>query len=185
MNEDTKQNIQRTFIQLMQEKTFNKITIQDISKKAKINRGTFYHHYLDKYDLVEQMMKHILEELEKSLNEIDARIFLDGMADDISEVYCETIFDFIAVNKETFVTFMTSDLPYHFEFHLKQLLIKQFIAQSISIFKDSGIPANYIANFAASALLGLIDEWIIEGIDKSSEEITSYFLKIIQSLRTL
>ncbi|MCE4956643.1 TetR/AcrR family transcriptional regulator [Macrococcoides caseolyticum] len=185
MNEDTKQNIEGRFIQLIDEKSFKKITIQDISKAANMNRGTFYHHYLDKYDLVEQMMKKLLEDLEQSLNEIDVHRLLDDIEANTSEVYCETIFDFIANHRDVFTVFMTKDLPYHFDFHLKQLLIKQFKTQSISIFNTSEIPEDYIANFAASALMGLIDEWITEGLEASPEVVTSYYLKIIQSLRAL
>ncbi|MBF6633531.1 MAG: TetR/AcrR family transcriptional regulator, partial [Planococcus sp. (in: Bacteria)] len=53
MNEKTKEKIQKSFLQLLQEKNFIKVSVQDIAKASGINRGTFYLHYLDKYDLLD------------------------------------------------------------------------------------------------------------------------------------
>ncbi|HAB61398.1 MAG TPA: dihydroxyacetone kinase transcriptional activator DhaS, partial [Lachnospiraceae bacterium] len=41
----TKQAIARGFKQLMKEKTFDKITILDITKTCGLNRQTFYYHF--------------------------------------------------------------------------------------------------------------------------------------------
>ena len=48
----TKQAIKNAFIQLLNKKDLEKITIQDITELADINRGTFYLHYEDKYILL-------------------------------------------------------------------------------------------------------------------------------------
>ncbi|WEV40123.1 TetR/AcrR family transcriptional regulator [Lactobacillus sp. ESL0681] len=49
------QKIQYSFLQLLNKNQFEQITIDKIIKNANISRGTFYHHYQDKYDLVEKM----------------------------------------------------------------------------------------------------------------------------------
>ncbi|RIL83445.1 TetR/AcrR family transcriptional regulator, partial [Staphylococcus cohnii] len=41
----TQNAIKHAFIQLLNEKDLDKITISDITHKADINRGTFYLHY--------------------------------------------------------------------------------------------------------------------------------------------
>ena len=41
----TRQNIKNAVLELMSEKTISSITITDVSKKAMINRKTFYRHY--------------------------------------------------------------------------------------------------------------------------------------------
>ncbi|MDR1539579.1 MAG: TetR/AcrR family transcriptional regulator [Clostridiales bacterium] len=51
----TKQLIQQTFLELMKEKGFDAITIQDIASRSTINRSTFYAHYTDKYALLEEL----------------------------------------------------------------------------------------------------------------------------------
>src|SRR5690349_6007094 len=47
------------------EKGFAALTVRDITERAMVNRSTFYRHYLDKYDLLEQHLNEIYEVLEK------------------------------------------------------------------------------------------------------------------------
>ena len=52
----TRRAIREAFTQLLAEKPFENITVQDIIDRALVNRKTFYNHYHDKYDLAEQVM---------------------------------------------------------------------------------------------------------------------------------
>ena len=49
----TKTDIRKTFIELLNTKGFDNLTVSDIARGSDINRGTFYLHYVDKYDLME------------------------------------------------------------------------------------------------------------------------------------
>ena len=53
----TRKFIIEAFVELIETKAFNKITINDITQKAMINRATFYRHFLDKYDLMDTVVK--------------------------------------------------------------------------------------------------------------------------------
>lgn len=50
----TKTNIaiRKAFIEIMEEEGFSKLNVKKIIDRAKINRSTFYAHYMDKYDLL-------------------------------------------------------------------------------------------------------------------------------------
>ncbi|MGN0046461.1 MAG: TetR family transcriptional regulator [Eggerthellaceae bacterium] len=50
-SERTKLKIANAFEELLCEKPFNKITVQDITDRCGISRQTFYNHFLDKFDL--------------------------------------------------------------------------------------------------------------------------------------
>lgn len=56
----SREKIERVFINMLQEKELNEITVSDIIKKTGLNRSTFYANYLDIYDLADQT-RHILE----------------------------------------------------------------------------------------------------------------------------
>lgn len=49
----TKKRIADAFKDLNKTKSIKNISINDIAKKADINRGTFYYHFIDKFDLIE------------------------------------------------------------------------------------------------------------------------------------
>ncbi|MBS5913907.1 MAG: helix-turn-helix transcriptional regulator, partial [Paenibacillus macerans] len=48
----TRQAIMEAFVMLMGEKSFEKITIQEIADRANVNRGSVYLHFTDKYALL-------------------------------------------------------------------------------------------------------------------------------------
>ncbi len=45
------------FVNLLPEKPFEAITVQDIASRSTVNRATFYAHFLDKYDLFAQFSR--------------------------------------------------------------------------------------------------------------------------------
>lgn len=65
----TKKNIEASFIHLLGQKDFYKITIQDILDRALINRSTFYKHYTDKYQLAETLCNEVFNLLKTGVKE--------------------------------------------------------------------------------------------------------------------
>ena len=63
----TKQLIKQSLIELMHEKSFKEITVTDITKRADLNRGTFYLHYVDIYDLLSKIEDETLQAIEEML----------------------------------------------------------------------------------------------------------------------
>ena len=62
----TRALIERAFSELLNEKGFHAITVQDITERAEINRATFYAHFSDKYALLESSIQQAFrQELEK------------------------------------------------------------------------------------------------------------------------
>lgn len=52
----TRQLLVTALMELMQEKSFQAITVQDIAERATVNRVTFYAHFEDKFALLEYLM---------------------------------------------------------------------------------------------------------------------------------
>ena len=65
----TKLHIIETFFSMMDEIGFEKITVANLSKQAKINRGTFYHHFPDKYAVLEEVEEEIYANFAQVLND--------------------------------------------------------------------------------------------------------------------
>lgn len=61
----TRMLLKETLVSLIEEKPLRKITIREISERAKINRGTFYLHYLDIYDMVEKLELEVTDKVKE------------------------------------------------------------------------------------------------------------------------
>ena len=56
----TKQAIETAFLQLLNEKPLNKISVRDIVEKCGINRNSFYYHFQDIYEVLELICRYDL-----------------------------------------------------------------------------------------------------------------------------
>ncbi len=54
----TKETIIDAFWQLLEEKPFNKITVQNIVQRCHLNRNTFYYHFQDIPNLADILLNH-------------------------------------------------------------------------------------------------------------------------------
>ena len=59
---DSQEKIEKTFLQLIQKKNLDEISVSTICEIAKLNRSTFYANYLDIYDLVEKIKDKLANE---------------------------------------------------------------------------------------------------------------------------
>ena len=67
----TKQMLRQAFTQLLLEKPIQNITVRELCEKAQVNRGTFYIHYKDIYDLMESIEEQMTRELGSVLSNLD------------------------------------------------------------------------------------------------------------------
>lgn len=68
----TERRIREALTRLLPERGIDGISVSDIAREAGINRGTFYAHYVDKYDLMNKQVDGVVEELRRIVLEPDA-----------------------------------------------------------------------------------------------------------------
>lgn len=168
----TKKNIYETFENLMKNSSFEEIKVSDICAKAMINRSTFYAHYNDKYELLEEYinnMKNLIrKELEKNTNITNSK-----------EYYLEMIkllLDHIELKRDTFAAIMinnknsiTMDILYDV---IDKDIIKQI--KSNSEHEETIVPIDIISRFYLGAVISICTEWIVSK-KYTKEEILKYF----------
>lgn len=64
----TRRLIKAAFLELVQARPVQKITVTELAKRAEISKGTFYLHYLDIYDLYNQMVKETVAKIAGSFD---------------------------------------------------------------------------------------------------------------------
>ena len=64
----TRKLILQAFGDLLAEKNFESVSVQDVTAKAEINRATFYKHFVDKYALLDYAISQMfMQEIEKRM----------------------------------------------------------------------------------------------------------------------
>ena len=69
----TRAAIKSACLTLLSKKSFEEISILDIANEADINRGTFYLHYEDKFDMIEKFEEELIQKINV--------IFIDNLKD--------------------------------------------------------------------------------------------------------
>ncbi len=77
---ESQEKIEKIFVELIQEKELNEISVTDICKKANLNRSTFYANYLDVYDLADKIKERLEQDvtnlyLDEELNQYNSNNF--------------------------------------------------------------------------------------------------------------
>jgi AcrR family transcriptional regulator len=87
----TRKLLQQTLNDLMHEKSFAAITVQDIAERSTLNRATFYAHFEDKYDLLDSIIREGVEQALAATISDTAPVTVDTL-----RTLCRTVFDFFA-----------------------------------------------------------------------------------------
>ncbi len=66
----TRQLLSTALIEVMLEKRYDEITVQDIIDRANVGRSTFYAHFLDKEDLLVSQVTRVLDALTRHSEQV-------------------------------------------------------------------------------------------------------------------
>lgn len=155
---ETRDKIERLFVELIQEREIKEISVTDICKIAEINRTTFYNNYLDIYDLADKI-KERLEQDVLSLYE-DERIN-NYNSNDFSK-----IFNLIKDNQLFFKTF------FKLGYDSNNLFSKDYLYDtdlSKKYYDDQFI--DYHIEFFRAGFNAIIKKWLYNGCQESVDDI--------------
>ncbi|MBR3523142.1 MAG: TetR/AcrR family transcriptional regulator C-terminal domain-containing protein [Bacilli bacterium] len=169
--EKTKTYLANALLELLKEKDFDKIKVNEICDKALIHKTTFYNHFEDKYELLNYTLLKIHHEI------TDNTKFEGSLIDyylSIAKYYIKYIKD----NPELFKSIIANDN--NTGLILFQKLYVKDIAEKITINNIREVPANYAAHFYVSAVLAIISEWFINGMKEDEETLLNYIKVLIK-----
>lgn len=72
--------MKQALLELIREKDFQSITIANLTDRADLNRRTFYLHYEDKFQMIDEIEKKVIDELKNIiLDEMDGTISIETL----------------------------------------------------------------------------------------------------------
>lgn len=168
----TERALIQALLKLMENKTFDEITVNELCDSAMIRRATFYQHYQDKYDFYAHAIKYVLGLFTFSTKE-------EKVTEDILENYINSlikILDFTNDNKKIIHSIVRSNMfPILMTISTEELSksIRPMIERDIkSGFLKADNPDLIISAFTG-ALMGVLNLWINMPDKITKEEIIS------------
>ncbi len=152
----TRKAIKDAFLILIQTKGYDRITIQDIADEAMINRNTFYLHYVDKFDLMENLCKDSIDQLNVCINlEIND---IDEISEGLFTSILMETFKVIEADIEFFKVMLSENGYPNFANHLKEAL-KNLMLAGLEKY-TSEYKMDVALEYMISGLVGAICMWI-------------------------
>lgn len=185
MNEKTKNTIQNAFIDLLLEKDFSKITIREIAEKAQVNRGTVYFHYEDKFDLLNKIETQLITHLASTIEHLTPSIVLQEARDGVLSNFSKSVFQYIESHQKVFKALLSTHSDATFAKNLRQFFVDQFLLKyADGNFLADSPPKEYVASFAASAFLGIVEHWLTASTDDGNTA-AEYYINTILLIQRL
>jgi len=181
----TKKLLEDALIKLMIEKGFDKISVKDLTEEADINRGTFYLHYKDKYDLLEQRENEILTAINENVENIAKKypnnFILPTDKDTFLPIFT-FIYSYIYENADFMKVILGPNGDLSFQMKIKNF-IENWLLKNIAINQEvDNIPIKYITTIASSAQLGVIQKWLKSGMKETPQELASIVSDMVSSI---
>lgn len=171
---NTKNKIISSFKYLINTIGYKKITISKIIKLARINRSTFYNHYLDKEDLMEKVQNDLIYKITRKapiINTINKRIIKAR-----TKVIVQRIYN----NKNNFKLFFSENSDGLFSNRI--IKSSKNIIISKNLFNDSNIPPYYAFTLTSNVLVDLIKKWVENNFKESVEEFSNIITIVIYKI---
>lgn len=168
---ETKNNIKKALAQLLSQKNFEKLSVTAICEAAGINRGTFYLHYKDKYDMMEKLKEEVLSDVYQMITQETKAFTPEVICDALA--YLKKDIDFFSVLANTsyvnlplvlrdFITYILDNIPEFDEF----------------ITNKMGVPLNYAKTAYVASIEAVMTEWILSGGKEDPREMTNIIKRL-------
>jgi AcrR family transcriptional regulator len=176
----TKEVLKSSLLLLMQEKSFNQISITELVNHADCTRGTFYTHYEQKEDLLNEMITEMFEKMTEAYRKPYAGLSVV----DFNELPGASIvlFDHFIEHQTYYRTMLDPRTNVNFRErltkHMDQLFRHDF--DFIVTELDSHIDTKLFSTYMIHGIIGLILEWIDSGFEQSTAYMGEQLIHILK-----
>lgn len=162
MSQLTKKAIKHSFLKLLNEMPFDKITIKEIVEDCGINRNTFYYHYADIYALLLEIFEERLEEVMR----------LDSGFDSWQEQFLNSTLYALENRKAIYHIYNSVDRKQleRYLFGVAGRIMAEYVNKEAKGMRVSEEKKALIIEFYKCALVGIVLQWLDGGMKTDPEE---------------
>jgi len=171
----TRAILRQSLTTLLREKSVKEITVKELTALADINRGTFYRHYRDIFDMMEQLENELFDEFRSMLDAYTASDLRKGLGPILRD-----IFRFIGRNLDLSTALLDSGGNTLFLDRLKAAVYDKVFKEWAVLYKFQNEKLlSQVLSFMVGGVIGLLRDWMNEGCSQSAEEMASLSEQLI------
>lgn len=174
---NTAKKMDKALISLLEEKSFEYITVSEICKKAGVNRSTFYLHYENTVDLLNETARFLLDDFMSYFN-VDVKNitnkFKESSLDElnfISNEYLQPYLTYIKDNKSVFSTVLLHSGSFGFN-EIFQKLYENIFNPILERYNYPAADRKYAMMFYLNGITAIVKEWLKDGCEKTIKEVS-------------
>ena len=161
----TRNVLMDSLITLLKTKSIPAITVKEICEQADINRSTFYAHYKDQFDLLEQIEEEIITELNTYLNQYDFEQEQEALQ------MTEKLLEYVVSKYDMFQTLLNENADHSFERRVMDVIRSFMIQSQITNDEMDADIAEYAITYTISGSIYVIKQWVANNMDQSPKRI--------------
>jgi AcrR family transcriptional regulator len=186
----TRKALRNALLELLKEKEYDLISVEEITQHANLGRATFYLHYKDKEDLLVDEFNEIVNERARTIAEIPFSAWLPALEnpDQASETKPAPpllmAFQHVSNHADLYQVLLRNEKS---DRTLER--IRKIIAQSITEFLQKKleedpipilfeVPIDLLAAYFSGGLLSCVDWWFEQELSYTPEEMTRMFQRL-------
>ena len=171
---NTRRRLRDGLLQLLEVKPIHDVSVKELTELVDVNRGTFYFHYQDIYDLLHRIEDDFFEQFDRTLGEDQAAL------QSIDYPYLHAVFSFLGENKDFCRIMLGPNGDMQFVERVKARVDTQcsYFWERIAPEADRQRFGMYNA-FIINGCIGLIQEWLGNNRAMTEEDVTHLTATII------
>lgn len=179
----TRKMILEAFINLVEEKGYEHVTVSDIASQAMINRATFYAHFKDKQDVYDYIFKEAVEQFMIVLAPVQLGRTNQLQLHAIEQIITH-IFEKIQENRVFFKTVLNAHGNEQLRKQISQILRSTYanIFEQVEIREEDFIvPIDFIIEYMSSTFMASLHWWTNQEISFSPKQMAQLIIKLVGS----
>lgn len=179
----TRTAIFSAFTSLLAEKSYSKITVQEIIDAANVGRTTFYAHFETKDDLLKELCEELFGHIIGSAMDCTHTHGLYSDESAPESVFCHLL-QHLQKNDKNIIALLSCESSEmflrFFKDSLNELVRSQFINQNRKANTD--IPEDFLINHISGSFVEMVLWWIKGRMKQTPEELDRYFRAVIEPI---
>ena len=165
----TRKAIYTAFLQLLNQKEYESITVQEIIDLADVGRSTFYSHYESKELLLDELCRYLFHHLFEREENIT------------TEDYLAHIFSHFKKNQDHVTSLLFSKNDYFLRQLQKELEhhVYPMVAENLQVSYPK-IPASYLKHFVVSNFIETLTWWLKKGKSYKEDQVVRFYLDVME-----